>query len=108
MRKLVLMCPPDDTLKRRVSIPAATKRRIMIEAAFRCGLDRCATPGGPLDIHHIDEDPSNNDEMNLLVLCAGHHAQVTRCDISRADCRQIRARLRDHRRTDIDERILVE
>jgi hypothetical protein len=34
----------------------------------------CAICGGPRpQIHHIDEDPSSNDPLNLLPLCPNHH-----------------------------------
>ena len=33
----------------------------------------CNIPGKPIQIHHIDEDPSNNDQSNLAVLCLECH-----------------------------------
>lgn len=32
--------------------------------------------GKPVQIHHIDENPSNNDPANLCVLCKPHHDEV--------------------------------
>lgn len=35
----------------------------------------CGEPG-PVTIHHIDEDPSNNELENLAVLCLPHHNEA--------------------------------
>lgn len=43
------------------------KRRIRCE---ECGLER-----GRLDVHHLDENPLNNDPTNLKVLCRRCHRQ---------------------------------
>lgn len=34
---------------------------------------KCNVRGLPVQIHHIDEDPSNNDPSNLAVLCSNCH-----------------------------------
>lgn len=36
----------------------------------------CRTAGGGIQIHHIDEDPENNDPSNLAVLCPRHHSEA--------------------------------
>lgn len=36
----------------------------------------CRVRGRPVQIHHIDEDPSNNDPANLVVLCFECHNQT--------------------------------
>jgi len=37
----------------------------------------CRTPGKvPIQIHHLDENPSNNNLDNLAVLCGECHAKV--------------------------------
>lgn len=33
----------------------------------------CRSPGKPVQIHHIDDDPSNNDIKNLAILCLDDH-----------------------------------
>lgn len=33
----------------------------------------CREPGKAVQIHHLDEDPSNNSLDNLAVLCLQHH-----------------------------------
>jgi hypothetical protein len=36
----------------------------------------CRERGKPTQIHHIDEDPSNNDPNNLAVLCLHCHEET--------------------------------
>ena len=36
----------------------------------------CRIPGKPIQIHHIDEDPSNNSPKNLAVLCFDCHRET--------------------------------
>jgi hypothetical protein len=36
----------------------------------------CNRPGLAIQIHHIDEDASNNDAVNLAVLCLQHHEET--------------------------------
>jgi len=72
-------------MKTRKHIPEEIKRRIKIEAGFQCTMPRCSHETG-LEIHHIDEDPSNNNFENLILLCAVHHSQVTKGVIDRKTC----------------------
>ena len=53
----------------RVSIPEATKRLVLGEFNHSCAM--CGKHGAQL--HHIDEDRSNNEPMNLIPLCPNHH-----------------------------------
>jgi hypothetical protein len=55
--------------KTRVSIPRVTSDQVLKEFSHRCA--RCAADRPQL--HHIDEDPSNNDPMNLIPLCPNCH-----------------------------------
>jgi hypothetical protein len=55
--------------KRRPAIPKAVKDKVLQEFNHRCaicGLDRP-------QLHHIDEDPSNNEPLNLIPLCPNCH-----------------------------------
>src|SRR3954463_8100947 len=60
----------------RKPIPKALKYRLFYESQYRCVV--CQQRGS--HIHHIDQDNSNNDEANLVVLCTAHHddAHTTR------------------------------
>lgn len=55
--------------KKRVIIPAKVRKTVLSEFNHRCAI--CGTDKPHL--HHIDEDPSNNDPMNLLPLCPNCH-----------------------------------
>ena len=61
----------------RVSIPANVRREILIEASYRCAVPRCMSPLA-IDVHHIDEDPANNDLSNLIALCPTCHSAFHR------------------------------
>lgn len=62
----------------RKSVPNETETAVLLRSRRRCcvcyGLNRDTTikPG---QIAHLDGDPSNNDEDNLVFLCFEHHDQ---------------------------------
>ena len=53
----------------RKRLSASLQNRILIEFNHLCAV--CGRPRP--HIHHIDGDPSNNDDENLLPLCPNHH-----------------------------------
>ncbi len=55
--------------KKRVVIPPKIRDAVLGEFNHRCAI--CGTDKPHL--HHIDEDPSNNDPLNLLPLCPNCH-----------------------------------
>lgn len=55
--------------KERERIPAKTREQVLKEYSHLCA--KCAKPNPQL--HHIDDNPSNNDPMNLIPLCPNHH-----------------------------------
>ena len=57
--------------KRRTPIPVDVAALVQFESNRTCCV--CQTPGRPIQIHHIDGDPSNNDWGNLAVLCTECH-----------------------------------
>src|SRR4051812_16816955 len=64
-------------MSRRSAIPSAVKREIMIEASYRCAVPRCLEALA-IDVHHIDENSSNNEPSNLIALCPTCHAAFHR------------------------------
>ena len=78
--------------KARIAIPAEIERQVMVEASFRCSLERCASTSS-LQIHHIDYDRDNHDPANLLVLCSNCHGRATRREIDRKACLMIKQQL---------------
>ena len=58
--------------KTRIPIPEALRLEVIANRNNRCCI--CQTPF--VVIHHIDEDPSNNDLENLAPLCPNCHSQA--------------------------------
>jgi len=56
----------------RVPVPEATRLGVIAASNNRCCV--CQTPF--VVIHHVDEDPSNNDIDNLAPLCPNCHSQA--------------------------------
>jgi hypothetical protein len=66
---------------KRKSIPAKTKALFQKEINSLC--PHCPNEDvGHFQIHHIDENPENNDIGNLLMLCPTCHSKITKGDIS--------------------------
>ena len=57
--------------KHRVPIPERVSAAIMFASDRTCCV--CNMRGKAVQIHHIDEDPANNDPGNLAVLCLDDH-----------------------------------
>ena len=55
--------------KSRTSIPRAIKDSVLREFNHRCAICGKERP----QIHHIDENPSNNESINLIPLCPNCH-----------------------------------
>lgn len=57
--------------KLRVEIPKKLAAEVIYEHDRTCCV--CNERGMPVQIHHIDENPSNNEKSNLAVLCLKDH-----------------------------------
>lgn len=57
--------------KTRISIPEDVAAQVLFLTNRTCCV--CNTPGKPIQLHHIDEDPSHNSSDNLAVLCLDCH-----------------------------------
>lgn len=55
--------------KSRVDVPKAVRERVLSEFHHRCSICGADRP----QLHHIDENPGNNEPQNLLPLCPNHH-----------------------------------
>lgn len=60
--------------KARTPIPPELAEEVLFDADMTCC--KCNEPGKPIQIHHIDEDPSHNTKANLSVLCLHCHEQT--------------------------------
>jgi hypothetical protein len=62
-------------MKRRASIiPPDVAAKVQFLSNRTCCI--CRRQGKPVQIHHIDSDPTNNDISNLAVLCLDCHMQT--------------------------------
>lgn len=57
--------------KKRSPIPKSQKRRLLEKNGYSCCV--CKSNNIGLHLHHIDENPSNNDDENIAVLCVREH-----------------------------------
>ena len=62
------------TPRKRVPIPPERAAQVLFSADRTCCV--CRVRGKPVQIHHIDEDPSNNRLGNLAVLCLDCHRET--------------------------------
>jgi hypothetical protein len=60
--------------KKRVPIPNEIAAAVLFSADRTCCV--CRTRRKPVQIHHIDDNPSNNDIANLAVLCFECHNET--------------------------------
>lgn len=60
--------------KTRVAIPADTAARSLFLHDRTCCV--CRQRGKPVQIHHINDDPGDNDDRNLAVLCFDCHRET--------------------------------
>lgn len=63
--------------KERTQIPEDIAAAVLVASDHTCC--KCEERGAPIQIHHIDENPANNDFENLAVLClrCHHDTQVS-------------------------------
>jgi hypothetical protein len=55
--------------KTRISVPQPIREQVLKEFNHRCAVGGEERP----QLHHIDENPSNNDPLNLIPLCPNCH-----------------------------------
>ncbi|WP_407556499.1 HNH endonuclease signature motif containing protein [Winogradskyella sp. 4-2091] len=70
--------------KKRSHIPQKNKVKAELQKEINSSCPFCDnTDVGHFQIHHVDEDPSNNSIDNLLLLCPTCHSKITKEDISK-------------------------
>jgi hypothetical protein len=78
-------------LKQRIPIPAETRRKLILFTRYECCLCDSKISGKQESaIHHVNGDPSDNREENLIPLCRNCHAKADRGDFSEDHLKQIR------------------
>lgn len=60
--------------KVRVSVAEDIRAAVLYESAYTCC--KCEERRAPVQIHHIDDNPANNDPANLAVLCLYCHDET--------------------------------
>ena len=60
--------------KAKSTVPVDLAARVLFRADRTCCV--CRTPGKAVQLHHIDENPSNSIERNLAVLCLECHTDT--------------------------------
>lgn len=64
-------------MKNRSPIPKEIIDELMVKCGHRCCIDFAEFNITPLDIHHLDENPSKNDLDNLMPVCKNcHHGKI--------------------------------
>lgn len=75
-----------ETTKARIKIPQLSKVKAELQKEIQSACPFCNnTDVGHFEIHHIDEDPSNNEKTNLFLLCPLCHSKITKGDIKQLD-----------------------
>lgn len=70
--------------KERRKIPKETKIRAELQLEIGSQCPFCSSKEvGHFHIHHIDENPSNNDISNFLLICPTCHSRITKGDITK-------------------------
>ena len=72
--------------KKRISIPRGISDAVLKEYRHKCAVCGRHDP----QLHHLDENPSNNDILNLLPLCPNCHLQDVHDPTSQPDSRKLR------------------
>ncbi len=68
--------------KTRLKIPKENKVRAELQQEINSICPFCESGEvGHFEIHHIDENPSNNEFTNLILLCRTCHSKITKGDI---------------------------
>jgi hypothetical protein len=78
--------------KERITIPKEIERKLLVQSGHKCSVPLC-NESHTLEIHHINGDPSDNKESNLIVFCRNHHAMAESGKIDRKECKSYKERL---------------
>ena len=72
--------------KTRTKIPKEAKVRAELQKEINSNCPFCSNDDvGHFEIHHIDENPSNHEMTNLILLCRICHSKITKGDIVQSD-----------------------
>lgn len=84
----------DSEKKRRPKIPQENKVRADLQKEIGSICPFCDSEDvGHFQIHHINENPSDNEIVNLLLLCPTCHSKITKGDITQTQVLQAKIKL---------------
>ncbi len=83
----------DDPLSQRPKVPAALRRRVLVEAGHRCAIPTCRV--SPVEIAHIVPwtDIREHEFSNLIALCPTDHTRYDTGQIDRQSMYQYKRNL---------------
>lgn len=84
------------SVKKRIPIPKDIQRKLYVECGHQCSVPFC-NEKHTLEFHHINGDPSDNRESNLIVFCRNHHGMAQSGKIDRKECVSYKERLKQIR-----------
>jgi hypothetical protein len=61
---------------KRKALTKKLERQVIVEAGGKCPWCSERVTAAEIEIHHIDEDRSNNELSNLILTCRNHHGQI--------------------------------
>lgn len=71
---------------KRPAISKKLENQVNDQCNYACANPKCRNPKTSRhELHHIDEDPTNNEIGNLILLCSGCHSDHHRGTVSTAD-----------------------
>ena len=77
--------------KQRKNIPQLVKKRSILQKEVESKCPICdSNDVEHFQIHHIDENPSNNDLSNLILICPTCHSKITKGDLDRTYVEQLK------------------
>lgn len=89
-------------MKTRKPIPYKTKSILQKEIGSVCPF--CENKDVEhFEIHHIDENPENNELSNLIMLCPTCHSKITKSDITKAEVVKMKLKISSTIYVDVDK-----
>lgn len=75
--------------KTRKKLPEKIRAKLQQEIGSECPVCRDSDVGH-FEVHHLDENPENNDFLNLLMLCRNCHSNITKGDLTLDEAKAIK------------------
>lgn len=80
--------------KTRTKIPLYNKVKAELQQEINSSCPFCKSKDvGHFEIHHIDENPSNNQSLNLILVCPTCHSKITKGDWTPLEVMQMKISL---------------